>query len=169
MFTGITHNCCIIDTTLFFHCSVNQQTVDLCGLGCVWRHHYLLFQALVSGVCVHSHIFPQVDIYCPLLVCLFTHLWFVWPASASWNLTLKRLGHFSWIYFGCSVYPHLKKRSRSFVWYRCIVPVLWMLMAWCFSTRASAVTMLITAESVSSPHWVNSSLSGPGWRGTCCN
>ena len=81
---------------------------------------------------------------------------------SGWSLTLKQLGH--WVFFFSKLNVIL---ISGIVYYKCNIIVwkwsntliscsaLWILMAWCFSTRPSVATVLITLSSISSCVWVN--------------
>ena len=74
----------------------------------------------------------------------------------SYLLTLKRLGHFFQNVILFSNVVHHK--CNIFIWNWTdtmnVWSALWMLMAWCFSTRASVATVLTTHPCVSRCLWV---------------
>ena len=85
------------------------------------------------------------------------------------TLTLKRLGHFFQNVILFSNLAHQKCNIFVWKWFNTmnVWSPLWILMAWCFSTRASVTTVLTTHPCVSRCLRVNSSPPSAAYMRQC--
>ena len=90
--------------------------------------------------------------------------WIALSSDSSWQvkLTLKQLGHFFQNVISFSNVVHYE--WNILLWNHSntinILPTLWVLMAWCFSTRASVATVLNMHRCISRSLGVNLPFSG---------